>query len=121
MKDFKKLLTDNVIEPAANGRSSSTIIGEVIESNETLNTCKVKFTNSKGNIDTRSNILVFSYNKSVIDWFPIKHDKVILQENGNNVYITGPAETSSSSRSKNKLENDIFTETYISTMGGYVY
>lgn len=122
MNDIKKLFTDKIVEPAADSRSSSTIIGEVIESYETKNTCKVKFTNSKGNNEIRNNLMVFTYNKSVIDWFPKVKDKVLLQENNKTLFIIGPAELDHSTlRAKLKLENDIYSDSFISTIGGYVF
>lgn len=122
MNSIKKLLNENIAEPAASSRSSSTILGEVIESNENNNTCKVRFTNSKGNTDTRSNVLVFVYNKSVIDWFPKVNDSVLLQEKQSVLYIIGPSEQNHSMlRSQTKLENDVFSDTFLSGMGGHVF
>lgn len=122
MNNFKKLFSEKIVEPAASSRSSSTITGEVIEANENNNTCKVKFVNIKGNVDTRDNVQVFVYNKSVIDWFPKNKDQVILQSKANDLYIIGPAENNFATiRHQLKLENDIFSDTFTSSIGGYIF
>ena len=122
MNNIKKLFTDNLVEPVANSYSSTNVVGEVLISNERENVCRVKFTNSKGNTDTRDNVSVFIYNKSIIDWFPLVGDKVLLQEKNNKFSIIGPADTKyANMRSQVKLENDIYSDSFISGMGGYIF
>ena len=122
MDNIKRILTERIVEPTADSRSSATIMGEVIESNEISNTCDVIYTDKKGKQDKRNGVSVFSYNKSVIDWFPKKNDKVLLQENNGVIYITGPAESNhSNTRSQIKLENDIYSDSFVSGIGGFVF
>lgn len=122
MNNIKKLFTENLVEPAADSRRSSTIIGEVIKVNEMENKCDVKYSDIRGKTNEKKDVLVFSYNKSVIDWFPKINDKVLLQETDSVLYIVGPGEINHANlRSQIKLENDIFSDSFISGMGGYVF
>lgn len=123
MNNLKKLFTDNIVDPAAESRSSTIINGIAVSVNEKNNTCKVKYTNHKGINETRDGVSVFIYNKSIIDWFPTQNEKVLLQERDRVLYIIGPANGQDYSRirSEIKLQNDVFSETFIGGIGGYLF
>lgn len=119
---IKKLFTENIVEPAAKSRSTSVIEGVAIQTSESTNLCTVKFTDSTGHVETRDSVPVLIYNKSVIDWFPSDNEKVLLQEKDRVLYIIGPAcQDYSNVRTKIKLENDIFSDTLIGGIGGYLF
>lgn len=120
--NFKRLLTDNVIEPATKSRSTSIIEGIAIKVNEKSNLCTVKFSDTTGKVEIRDSVPVFIYNKSIIDWFPNDNEKVLLQEKDRVLYIVGPASQDYSKvRSQIKLENDVFSDTLIGGIGGYLF
>lgn len=123
MSNLKKLFTENMVEPAAERRSESTISGITISVNEKTNTCKVRFINSKGKSEVRDSVSVFIHNKSIIDWFPKSNEKILLQEKDRVLYIVGPSsgQDYSSIRSQIKLENDVFSDTFIGGIGGYLF
>lgn len=119
---FKKLFTENIIEPATKSRSTSVIEGVATNVNEKTNLCTVKFSDSTGKVEIRDSVPVFIYNKSVIDWFPSDNEKVLLQEKDRVLYIIGPAcQDYSKVRNQIKLENDIFSDTLIGGIGGYLF
>lgn len=120
--NIKKLFENNIVEPAAKSRSTSIIEGIAIKVNEKTNLCTIQFNDSTGKTETRENVPVLVYNKNVIDWFPKKNEKVLLQEKDRVLYITGPSyQNYSNIRSTLKLENDIFSDTLISGIGGYLF
>lgn len=120
--NFKRLLTDNVIEPATKSRSTSIIEGIATKVNEKSNLCTVKFSDTTGKVEIRDSVPVFIYNKSIIDWFPSDNEKVLLQEKDRVLYIVGPASQDYSKvRSQIKLENDVFSDTLIGGIGGYLF
>lgn len=120
--NIKKLFTENIVEPAAKSRSTSIIEGVATKVNEKTNLCTVKFADSTGKVETRDSVPVFIYNKSIIDWFPNDNEKVLLQEKDRVLYIIGPASQDYSKvRSQIKLENDIFSDTLIGGIGGYLF
>lgn len=123
MNNLKKLFTENIVEPAADSRSSSIVEGIAVSVNEKTNLCRVKYLDSKGNKETRDSVSVLIYNKGVIDWFPKQNEKVLLQERDRVLYIIGPADGQDYSkvRSQIKLQNDVFSETFIGGIGGYLF
>lgn len=119
---IKKLLTDNIVEPAAKSRSTSIIEGVATKVYEKSNVCTVKFSDSTGKVEIRDSVPVFIYNKSIIDWFPSDNEKVLLQEKDRVLYIVGPASQDYSKvRNQIKLENDVFSDTLIGGIGGYLF
>lgn len=122
MNNIKKKISQSIVDPTAKSRSVSTLEGKVIKSNENSNTCKVEYNDFNGRKETRDSVPVLVYNKSIIDWFPKINEKVLLQEKDEVIYIIGPAMTSYLNiRSSIKLENDIYSDTFISGIGGYLF
>jgi hypothetical protein len=62
-------------------------------------------------------------NKSVIDWFPEKDDLVLIQEkNNNSIYIIGPTSSNYNNiRTGISLVNDVFSDSFIDTIGGFLF
>ena len=122
MSNIKKIINDNLIDPITKENTTTTLQGVVTNVNEKANTCSVRYVNVSGKTETRDDVPVFVYNKSVVDWFPDNNDKVLLQERDRVLFITGPASQDYSKiRSTIKLENDIFSDTLIGGIGGYLF
>ena len=121
MNNLKKALTSAIAEPAAKSSRSSTIVGTVTKSNEDASKCDVEFYNESGTLETRKNVDVISYNYNVIDWFPNKGDKVLMNYKNETLFISGPGEPSSNLKNKLEVKNDIFSDSFIDSIGGFVF
>lgn len=121
--NLRKKLQENIVIPAADSRGSVTLSGVVKKVNEKLNTCTVKFTNFDGKEQVKNSVPVYLYNKSIIDWFPSVNEKVLLQHRNGVIYITGPAYSESYNDIRNELtlEQDIYAESFIDGIGGYLF
>lgn len=121
--NIKRKLQENIVAPTADSRSSVTLTGVVTKVNEKYNNCSVKFNNVYGTEETKHSIPVYLYNKSIIDWFPEIGDNVLLQYRNGVLYITGPAYNSSYDdfRQEIALSQDVYAESFINGMGGYVF
>ena len=121
MNNIKKIISERIMEPAVKSRSSNILSGVVISANEKSNLCKVKITDDTGHINTLEGVPVFIYNKSIIDWFPKENESVMLQQKGNQIFITGPTDSDYSMiRNRISLRNDIYAETFFGGIGGYL-
>lgn len=122
MNEIKQKLRDNIVEPAANSRSVSTLSAIITNCNEKTNTCDIKYTRPDGKEKFEKDIPVLLSNKSIIDWFPEKNDVVLIQEKNDIIYIIGPGYTDYNNVRKSiKLENDIYTNSFIDTLGGFIF
>jgi hypothetical protein len=122
MNDVRQKLIENIVEPAATGRSPSTIAGTILDVSESDNTCSVAYTKPDGRKINKYNVPVMLTNKSIIDWFPEKGETVLLQDKNDIVYITGPSyESYSDIRNKISLKNDLFSESFVDTLGGFLF
>lgn len=121
MNNLKKIISERIMEPAVKDRSSNILSGVVISANENSNLCKVKFTDNTGHINTLESVPVFIYNKSIIDWFPKENEEVMLQQKGNQIFITGPTDSDYAMiRNRISLRNDIYAESFFGGIGGYL-
>jgi hypothetical protein len=123
MNDVRQKLLSTIVEPAADNRSSSTLTATVTDADEKANTCSISYTRTDGKKMNKDNIPVMLTNKSIIDWFPEKNENVFIQEKTSNiVYITGPANPNYNDiRKENSLVNDIFSDSFVDTIGGFLF
>lgn len=122
MNEIQKKLKENLIDPAASGRSSSTLLGTVISTNERTNSCSISFVRQDGKKNNKDNVPVMLTNKSIIDWFPEAGETVLLQEKNTVIYITGPSYSTYGDIKKSiELKNDIFSESYMDVLGGFLF
>jgi hypothetical protein len=122
MNEITKKLKENLIDPAANGRSASTLLGTIISVNEKTNSCSVSFVRQDGKKNNKDNVPVMLTNKSIIDWFPEEGETVLLQEKNTVIYITGPSYSNYGDIKKSiTLKNDIFSESFLDVLGGFLF
>lgn len=122
MNEVRDKLLKNVVEPAADGRSSSMLTGTVTQVNEKANTCSVSYTKQDGKNVNKQNVPILLSNKGMIDWFPEEKEEVLLQEKNNRLYIMGPSYTSYNSiRDSIKLKNDVFSNSFMDVLGGFLF
>lgn len=123
MNDVRQKIMQTMIEPAADHRSSSTFTGTIIDVNEKTNLCTVKYTRSDGKTINKQNVPVMLTNKGIVDWFPEKNDSVTIQEKNNNtIYILGPSSSSYDTiRNSISLVNDVFSDSFMDTLGGFLF
>ena len=122
MNEIREKLIKNVVDPAAVGRSSSTIIGTVLNINEKANTCSVAYQKQDGKNVNKHNVPILLSNKSIIDWFPEEKESVLLKEQNNKVYVVGPSySTYNSVRDSISLKNDVFSDSYVDVLGGFLF
>ena len=120
--NIKDKIKNKIVEPAANSRSVSTLSAKITKVNEKTNTCDVMYTRIDGTEMRRKNVDVLLTNKSFIDWFPEVNDIVLIQEKNNIVYIIGPSYSNYDNVRKNiELKNDILSNSYIDTLGGFIF
>ena len=118
---LKDKLKDKLIDPTAASRSGSTIIAQVLIANEKQNTCNIKYTKTTGIEIVKDNVRLAINNTTIFDWFPNQNDYVYIQEQNDDVFITGPAIDYTKVKRKNTLSNDIFSDNYIDTLGGFIF
>lgn len=119
---IRNIINEKYLAPNNKSNSTYMITGKVIDVNEDSYQCKVEYIDSKNGIKRiRDNVQVISYNKSVIDWFPKNGESVNLQLRNNTLVIIGPADSANSVQRQLKLQNDIFSDTYIDGVGGYIF
>lgn len=122
MSEARKALLENIIEPAAYGRSTSVIKARVLEIDEPSNTCKIGYRDKYGKTNEKERIHVKLYNVSIVDWFPKKGDLVLVDQNEDNFVITGPHANSYQSLKMEKvLKQDVLTDTFIDMVGGFIF
>lgn len=122
MNEIQKKVKEKLIIPATNSRSISILYGIVKNSNEKENTCNISYKKQDGKTINKNNVSVLISDASIISWFPDINDKVLVQEKDNNVYIIGPAYSDYKEiRKSMTLENDIFSNSFTDTLGGFLF
>ena len=122
--NIKKIISNKIVEPATDSRSSTQLLATVTNVNEKLNVCDITYTNRNGTKETRSNVSVMLYNTNVIDWFPKVGDKVVINIRDEHINITSPAYDTNeykNIRENNKITQDIFSDSFIDYIGGYLF
>lgn len=123
--NFKDNLLSHLINPSnQTGDSTLRTVGLVLKIDEENNSCSVKYLNKKGRTVVKKNAPVRLSSSSVIDWFPEKGQKVMIEVNNNSPVVIGEVETesSTSNRGNTTLESDIYSDNMgCETNGGYIY
>lgn len=121
---IKRQIQNNIINPADQDRRGFLSTAEIIESDEKNNVCSIRYIDKDGNVSNKKNVPLRVYNTSMIDWFPKKNEKVVIQDTGNGRLIIISKECtdySSKVRADNELKSDILSNTYSDFMGGYIF
>lgn len=119
---IKQTIKDKIIEPATSGRGLSILTGTIISVDEKKNICSVSYTRQDGKKDNRDNIPILLANKSIIDWFPKSGDLVLIQQRENVIHVIGPAYSNYVDiRNAVRPENDVLTNSFNYTLGGYLF
>ena len=122
MSSVKQILKEKYIEPNNKSNSTYMLTGTIIDVDEETYLCKVRYVNNKTGVNViRDNVQVISYNKNIIDWFPEVNEEVNLQMRNNSLVIIGPAASAGKIRREIKLENDIFSDSFIDGIGGNLF
>lgn len=122
MNEIQKKVKEKLIEPATNSRSLSNLYAIVRSSNEKANLCNIRYKNKDGKSINKNNVSVLITDTSIISWFPQVNEKVLVQEKNNDVYIIGPAYFNYEEiRKSMELKNDIFSNSFVDTMGGFLF
>lgn len=122
MNELRDKILNKIVEPATESRSSSTLYGTVLRVNEKANNCDVSYVRQDGKQINKANVPILLSNKSIIDWFPAVKENILLQEKNNVIYIIGPAYSNYGDiRNSIKLKQDIFSESYIDVLGGFLF
>lgn len=121
MNDVRQKLND-IIDPAADNRSTNTFSGVITSVNEKANVCNISYTRKDGKKINKNNVPLMISNKSFIDWFPEVDENVLLQEKNNVTYITGPSCANYDIIRKSvSLVNDVFSDSFVDTLGGFLF
>lgn len=119
MSSFKDKLLQEVVNPAANSRRASYIVGTITKANNT-NKCKVDFTDNNGFERKNETVEIQIYGDGV--WFPKKGDKVVIMQMGNNFVITSKYIRSwSDYKEKTSLKVDIFSNLVTDFVSGFIF
>jgi hypothetical protein len=122
MNKVNQKIKNKIVEPAATSRSVSTLSAKITKVNEKTNTCDVMYTRIDGTELRKKDVTILLNNTSFIDWFPEVNDQVLIQEKNNIVYIIGPAYSDYNKiRKKIELKNDIYSNSFIDTLGGFIF
>ena len=121
MSEFRKKI-EELGTAADHLRSEPTIVGIVTKRNEKSNTCSIEFRDKDGYLSNKDNVEVKIYNVSIIDWFPEVGQWVELEQTMRGVIITGPAHAANrtSARVNTETKKDIYTSSFIDTIGGNI-
>lgn len=115
-------LKKNIVNPTADSRGVANLTGIIKSVNEPANTCEVSYTKFDGKKQIKSGVPLVLTNKGCLDWFPKVGDTVLVQEKNNVLSVIGPAYSDYGQiRQGNKLKQDVLTNTYVDTMGGYIF
>lgn len=96
--------------------------GQILDSNEKTNSCKVKYTKKDGTQEIKYNVQLVLANNGVIDWFPEKGEMVLVQEKDGAIFVIGPAyDDYSSVRESIMPKKDVLADTFGSFFGGQVF
>lgn len=112
----------NIVNPTADSRGVTNLTGVIKSINEAGNTCEVSYSKFDGKKQIKSGVPLVLTNKGCLDWFPKVGENVLVQEKNNVLTIIGPAFSDYGQiRQGNKLKQDVLTNTYVDTMGGYIF
>lgn len=108
---LKSLIQDRIVNPASRINVTTKTLGIVLNSDDSNNTCKVKYVNKNGESCNKDNVTVRLYGKGT-DWFPAKNDIVVIEDSGDTIVVVARyvGNYAMDVRSKRKLKKDIMSD-----------
>ena len=122
MNPIRSYLRDRVINPISQTNESIDTVGIVTGSDESNNTCDIRYVDKSGKKRNRSNVVVRLYGSGT-DWFPSEGDAVIIQDSGDTCVIVARhiGNYNMEVRSKMELSQDIYSDNSgCQEPGGYI-
>lgn len=124
MSLLKRKIESNIVRPADQARRSFTTVAEVMKGNEKNNTCDIRYIDKDGNVSNKKNVQVLIYNTAIVDWFPLKGEKVYIEDSGDgNIIIKSKYTTdyAASVKADNELKADILQNIYSDFTCGSIF
>lgn len=111
MATTRELIRDNLIYPSTFNDTNITTIGVVTASDESNNTCDIRYVDKTGYSRNRKDVVVRLYGNGA-DWFPAVNDTVVIEDTGETVVVVARhvGNYAMDVRSKRQLRQDCLSD-----------